>query len=61
VTTTNAAVLLVGTNAAVQNIHALPNRAQTVAPRALPFNLAPLDASGAAATTASVIRASNRI
>jgi hypothetical protein len=46
VTNANAAVLAVGTNAAVQNIHALPNTAQTIAPRALPFNLAPLETSG---------------
>jgi hypothetical protein len=32
----------------VQNIHALPNTAQTIAPRALPFNLAPADTKGGA-------------
>jgi hypothetical protein len=31
-TDASAAVLAVGTNAAVQNIHALPNRAQTMRP-----------------------------
>src|ERR1700682_5386477 len=39
---------------------ALPNRAQTIAPRALPFNLAPLDARGVSmAIAVSVIRSSN--
>jgi hypothetical protein len=46
VTNANDAVLAARANAAVQNIHALPNRAQTIAPRALPFNLAPIDAKG---------------
>jgi hypothetical protein len=43
VTNANQAILALGAKAAAQNIHALPNRAQTIAPRVLPFNLAPLD------------------
>jgi hypothetical protein len=46
VTSANQAILALGANAAVQNIHAPPNRAQTIAPRALPFDLAPLDIRG---------------
>jgi hypothetical protein len=60
VTNANAAILAVGTHAAVQNIHALPNSAQTIAPRVLPFNLAPLDTSAVSKVIAvSVIHSSN--
>jgi len=45
-TAVNDAILAVVTNAMLQNIHAVPKRAQTNAPLARPFNRASMDGKG---------------